>query len=176
MCVAIDDIERLRGELELAPHPEGGYYRELYRSPLSVIDRRGRTRCALTVIHFLLPSDQVSAWHVLASDETWHFASGDSIEVAMLDDGRFEVVTLGAESGYVLVVPAGRPFAARVKASETFGLVTCCVAPGFEFEDFELLDPAALARDHPAHAAAIQAFVRIGVPRETDGRAGGARR
>jgi uncharacterized protein len=159
MGVATKDVDRLRAELELAPHPEGGYYREIHRSPMPVINRRGLTRSALTVIYFLLPSDQVSAWHALASEETWHFAAGDAIEVAMLADGRFEASTLGAGHAYVLVVPAGRPFAARVKAGGAFGLVTCCVAPGFEFEDFELLDPHALANNHPADAAAIETFV-----------------
>ena len=161
VCVAESNVDRLRDELELVPHPEGGYYREVYRSPLTVVDRRRRTRSALTVIYFLLPSDQVSAWHVLASDETWHFAAGDAIELAMLDDGRFEIRTLGAGNAYVLVVPAGRPFAARIRSGGAFGLVTCCVAPGFEFEDFDLLDPATLARDHPANAAAIESFVTL---------------
>jgi predicted cupin superfamily sugar epimerase len=155
-----DEAERVVRELELAPHPEGGYYREIFRSPNRVVDARGRTRSALTVIYFLLSEGDVSAWHRLGSDETWHFARGGELEISVLDgDGGIGARRIGCEGPYAAIVPAGRAFAARV-VSGAYALVSCCVAPGFEFDEFELLDAERLARTYPASAAAIRAFVR----------------
>jgi hypothetical protein len=155
------EAERIVRELELAPHPEGGFYREVFRSPHAVVDARGRTRSALTVIYYLLGSDDVSAWHRLASDETWHFARGSRLEIAALyASGGCAVSSLGPEGPYVATIPAGRPFAARVFGADAFALVTCCVAPGFEFDDFELLDPDELRRENPGSEGIIAKFLR----------------
>ena len=138
--------------LSLAPHPEGGFFREIHRSQLRVQPLDGRPhRAALTTIYFLLVEGQASRWHAVASDEVWHFYEGDAIEllVGSPDFATLETVRLGAV-GDVLrathTVPArwwqaARPFG-------RYALAGCTVGPGFEFEDFRFLanDPAALAR------------------------------
>jgi len=133
-------------QLDLVPHPEGGYYRETYRAALEVDStaHHGR-RSAFTSIYFLLAGDQHSAWHRVASDESWFFHAGSDIEIYSLVPGTelspsaLQVQVLGASSVcFELTVPAGRWFAAKPVDSNAYTLVSCVVAPGFVFEDFEL--------------------------------------
>lgn len=136
--------------LALQPHPEGGYFAQIYRSASTVTPDDGRgTRRALTTIYFLLVEGQTSAWHRVRSDEVWHFYEGDPLALTWTDvDGACEVTqTLGpvdlASAGGgqvpVAVVPAGCWQTARPLGAYT--LVGCTVAPGFEYEDFELSRP-----------------------------------
>ena len=138
--------------LGLAPHPEGGFYRELFRSPLRVRGEGGE-RSALTVIHFLLPAGARSALHrVQGADEAWHFVEGDPLELAWFTEAGETRVRLGAPAHGglpVAVVPAGAWQAARPRGA--YALVSCDVAPGFEFADFALL------RDLPAEERALRA-------------------
>lgn len=141
-------IERLA----LLPHPEGGHYREIQRSPLRVRPLDGRDeRAAMTGIYFLLAAGEHSRWHRVASDETWHHYEGEPLEllVAAPDAVRAERVVLGRAldaDGPVHTVPAGWWQAARPLGA--YALAGCTVAPGFEFQDFAFLrdDPAAAAR------------------------------
>jgi predicted cupin superfamily sugar epimerase len=144
----------LIASLGLIAHPEGGYYREVYRSPASVkpSDRR-EPRSALTTIYFLLPRGQVSRWHRVQSDEVWHFYEGAALDLWLTppEISRVEHHRLGSLEDVqrpVLVVPAGCWQAAR--SSGDYTLAGCTVGPGFDFEDF------ALAADEPASAAAIR--------------------
>jgi len=151
------DAVQTIADLELAPHPEGGYYREIFRSSHSVRATDGRIRPALTVIYFLLERERCSAWHRLRSDETWHFARGKALLLDLIDSkGRHESLFLKPEGPWQATIPAGTSFAAR--ALESFTLVTCCVAPGFDFEDFELLDARELALRFPDHAETIGCY------------------
>jgi len=137
---AIELIETL----ELEPHPEGGFYRELFRSEglVAPADNRGH-RSALTTIYFLLTDDTYSRWHRVRSDEVWHLYEGGPLEVMELDaDCRTlsthtlsAVDALGARP--VHTVPAGTWQAARSLGRYT--LAGCTVGPGFDFADFELL-------------------------------------
>lgn len=137
--------------LELQPHPEGGWYREIHRATAIVSPGDGRpARSALTVIYFLLERGQFSAWHVVASDECWQYCEGDSLELLMFDtvSGRRESVELGpvtAARRSTVVVPPGVWQAATSKGDYT--LVQCTVGPGFDFADFAML------RDSKARAA-----------------------
>ncbi len=145
--------------LELVRHPEGGHYRELFRSPHMVLDARGRSRSALTVIYFLLAGDDVSRWHRLDADETWHFATGTSIAIDRIaPDGEYRRCVLAPGGPWQATIPAGQAFAARTLEPGGFALVTCCVAPGFEFEDFALLDAQSLVATFPQHRALIAAY------------------
>lgn len=142
-------------ELDLRPHPEGGHFREVFRSHLRVRpDRAPADRDALTTIYFLLASGERSRWHrVAGADEAWHFYEGDPLELFWLDPSgaRTHHVLLGPVGGGrepVHVVPAGCWQAARPTGA--FALVGCTVGPGFEFEDFALLDA------HPALAERIR--------------------
>ncbi len=129
--------------LSLERHPEGGYYRSLYRSVSRVQPADDRSsRASLSTIYFLLASGQHSRWHRVRSDEAWHFYEGDPIELLVADPELLQVerVALGALAGGgvpVHVVPAGWWQAARPMGA--YGLVGCTVAPGFEFDDFSFL-------------------------------------
>jgi predicted cupin superfamily sugar epimerase len=130
-------------QLSMQPHPEGGYYREVYRSPSQVqpADARPR-RSALTTIYFLLVEGQHSRWHRVDSDEVWHFYEGDPLHLASIrpDAAGIESHTLGIvgdSARPVRVIPAGVWQAARSTGAYT--LVGCTVGPGFDFADFEML-------------------------------------
>ena len=117
---------------QLAPHPEGGWYRQLYKSEERVTRLHdGANRSAITTIYFLLVAGTESAPHVVQSDEVWHFYEGDALEL-LIDDER---VVLDADHR-AHVVPARALQSARPLGEYTF--VGCSVGPGFEFEDFEL--------------------------------------
>lgn len=141
--------------LDLRPHPEGGFYREVHRSTSRVTtgDARGE-RAALTTIYFLLPANAQSRWHQVDSDEVWHFHEGDPLELLELS-ARAEKLTrhrLGPVNGTaqrpVRTIPAGAWQAARTLGDYT--LVGCTVGPGFEFADFRML------ADDPALAAVVR--------------------
>ncbi|MEB3234891.1 MAG: cupin domain-containing protein [Cyanobacteriota bacterium] len=128
----------------LIPHPEGGWYRELHRSPLLVQRADGRHRSALTAILFLLQAGEISRWHrVAAADETWHFAGGDPLELFSINepDGRLQRQLLAGPTE-AAAVPLAVVASACWQAARTTGawsLVSCCVGPGFDFADFTLL-------------------------------------
>jgi predicted cupin superfamily sugar epimerase len=152
------DAAALIARLGLTAHPEGGYFRETYRSPASVETSRG-VRSALTSILFLLTSDSFSAFHRIASDEAWHFYRGDAIAIEVLEGDRsHRRIDLAADGPWQTVVPAGAAFASHVLGD--YALVGCDVAPGFDFADFELCERAALAEAYPAHTALIEGLTR----------------
>jgi predicted cupin superfamily sugar epimerase len=135
--------ETLIKTLAVAPHPEGGYFREVYRSTVRVdpVDGRG-ARTALTVIYFLRAEGQVSRWHRVRSDEVWQFVEGSPLELMVTKSGEMNIGRVKLDSienggPAIHVVPAGSWQAARPLGGYT--LVTCTVGPGFEFEDFELM-------------------------------------
>ena len=163
-------IEDLVSRLNLQPHPEGGYFREVYRSE-GLIPRHAlnndypgdRNYC--TSIYFLLTSENFSAFHRIRQDEIWHFYAGAPLYIHVIDEsGRYTGHELGPEvtTGQQpqLVVPAGSWFGSSVKDEDGFTLVGCTVAPGFDFEDFELADRNALVLAYPQHAGVIQQLTR----------------
>lgn len=128
-------------ELGLQPHPEGGFFREVFRSPHRVQPLDGRTeRAALTTIHFLLPRGAHSRWHRVGSDEVWHFVEGAPLVLTWVEDGdtvREVMLSSGAPGAEpVAVVPSGCWQTARSLGA--FSLVGCTVGPGFDFADFEM--------------------------------------
>jgi len=153
---AIADADRrlqaraLTDELDLEPHPEGGWYREIYRSSDRVQTARG-ARSAITVIYYLLEHNQVSRWHVVEADEIWQFHEGAPLELLAYDAKAraLERHVLGSTSNdheRVAVIRKGIWQAAR--SLEEFSLVGCCVGPGFEFDDFRFV---ASLPEHQAH-------------------------
>jgi predicted cupin superfamily sugar epimerase len=133
----------LIASLGLQPHPEGGHYREVYRSALPVARvADGSPRAALTVIHFLLARGALSRWHQVGSDEAWHYIEGAPLQLSEFPAaggaGRRTVLgPVATGSVPVHVVPAGCWQAAQTQGDYT--LVACTVGPGFDFADFRLL-------------------------------------
>lgn len=137
--------------LGLTPHPEGGHYRETYRGPGNVS----------TAIYYLLQGRQVSRLHRIRSDEIWHLYAGGPLTVfAIAPGGALTEFTLGGDpaagQGPQGVVPVGHWFGAALPAPETYALVGCTVAPGFDFADLELARREALLVAFPQHAALIE--------------------
>lgn len=147
--------------LQLQPHPEGGYFREVYRSGESIsadllMARYSSERSFVTSIYFLLKSNQISAFHRLKSDEIWHFYNGSPITVYIINkEGLLSENILGRDvlnnEQLQLVIPHGCWFAAKVNQAGSYSLVGCNVAPGFDFSDFELAEKSMLAECFPQH-------------------------
>ncbi|MDO7854292.1 cupin domain-containing protein [Hymenobacter convexus] len=156
MSTAQDLIQQLR----LQPHPEGGYYRETYRASLQTTAENGAARNVSTAIYYLLEDNDRSHFHRIQSDELWFFHQGQALEMLLLENGQLTVLALGHDVGRgempQAVVPAHTWFGARVKGGVGFALVSCTVAPGFDFADFELADRARLTQEFPEQAAVIE--------------------
>jgi hypothetical protein len=143
-------------QLQLAPHPEGGWYREVYRST-DRVQRGEQSRSATTAIYYLLEQQQLSRWHVVDADEIWHFYSGAPLELLAYDPAsrqleRQVLSAPGAGAAPIGVIPAGVWQAARSLGE--YSLVGCTVSPGFEFSGFRF---TADLPDHRAHFAGAMA-------------------
>ena len=176
-AVAVAPAAEVARALGLAPHPEGGYFRETYRSPVTVDTDRGR-RALSTAITFLITGDSPSRFHRLASDELWVYQSGEPLELltlsseealqrALLGDPLSHPAASGRSARVATAcVPAGFWQAARVAAGRSretdrgnsWTLVNCVVSPGFEYGDFELAGRAALVAAYPGHGKLIVAL------------------
>jgi predicted cupin superfamily sugar epimerase len=149
--------------LALVPHPEGGFYRETFRSPATVENAEGALRSASTAIYFLLPAGAFSAWHRVTSDEVWHHYAGDPLDVHQLDERGHRVARVGPDvlTGQVpqLVVPAGT-YQAAITVGTRFALCGCTVAPGFDFADFTMPTRSELCAAFPHARDVIEALTR----------------
>lgn len=161
--------EELIEQLELVKHPEGGWYRETYRSD-EVIQktalpcRFANDRTVSTAIYFLLQSGDISALHRIKSDEIWHFYSGESLIVHVITpQGEYYPLNLGsnitAGETFQCVVPAGCWFGAEVSGFG-YSFVGCTVAPGFDFADFEMGNRDDLLKEFPNHKEIVQRLTR----------------
>jgi uncharacterized protein len=166
MLDAREWIERLG----LKRHPEGGFFRETYRAAETIAHahlpaRFSGDRAFSTAIYFLLEGRDFSALHRIHQDEMWHFYDGCPLRVSSISPhGSLSVVRLGrdVQAGEVLqaVVPAGHFFGARPSDPDSYSLVGCTVAPGFDFADFELPTRGELVARFPQHAGVIQQLTR----------------
>lgn len=157
-------------ELQLQPHPEGGWYREVYRANESIAqaalpDRFTGDRAFSTSIYYLLGPGDISALHRIRQDEIWHFYDGSSLVVDVIyPDGRAETLRVGRDLNAgelpMAVVPAGSWFGATADTSDGYSLVGCTVAPGFDFDDFELPSRAELLERFPQHCELIKRLTR----------------
>jgi predicted cupin superfamily sugar epimerase len=138
-------IERL----QLKPHPEGGWFREIHRAGERVTTARG-TRSARTTIYYLLEREQLSRWHVVQSDEIWHFYAGAPLELIVYDPATRVCRPAVLEAPTQEHEPVGIVRAGEWQAARSLGdysLVGCNVGPGFEFEDFQFVSAL------PGHAS-----------------------
>lgn len=168
MSLTLQDLIK---QLELSPHPEGGYYKETYRSEGSIPQEAlgaeySSERSHSTGIYFLLTADNFSAFHRIHQDEMWHFYYGEPIRVHMIaPTGEYSYQDLGMDfsNGQVpqFVVPGGYWFASEVSNNKGFGLVGCTVSPGFDFEDFELATRESLLDEFIEHEEVIRRLTRL---------------
>jgi predicted cupin superfamily sugar epimerase len=154
-------------KLNLKPHPEGGYYNELYRSKIEV-SRVSSTliniNSAFTSIYYLLEGKDYSGFHRIASDEIWYFHKGVPLLIHMIDkNGHYSVQELSDELTGVLsfMVPAGMWFAAEIPSASDFSLVSCAVAPGFEFSEFEMAEKDSMLKKYPEHTEILNKLCRV---------------
>jgi predicted cupin superfamily sugar epimerase len=165
----MDTAQYWIARLRLEPHPEGGRYRRTFRAPLilpqAALPSFTGDRAASTAIYFLLADDQFSALHRLRSDEVWHFYAGSALIVHVIEPGgKYIELLLGSDptSGedFQAVVPAGCWFGSSLRQPNTWALVGCTVAPGFDFEDFEMAKRAELTAQYPQHRNIIERLTR----------------
>jgi len=152
-------------KLGLLPHPEGGFYKESYRSKESIILENNKVRSHATAIYFLMEANNFSAFHRIMSDELWHFYAGDPLEVLYIDHkGHLRRILLGQNpvNGEQLqaVVPANTWFGSRPSNLSNYSLVGCTVSPGFDFQDFEMAKRAHLIQEFPEHTKIIEELTR----------------
>ena len=162
--------QQLIQQFNLQPHPEGGWYKETYKStellPVAALPQRFTgNRSFSTAIYFLLEQGNFSAFHKIKSDECWHFYAGEPLAVYIINQqGALNIIELGNDinKGHVFqyVVPANCWFASRPAAESNFCFVGCTVAPGFDFEDFELADADELSKLYPQHRDIIHELCR----------------
>ena len=157
-------------KLRLEPHPEGGYFRQTYVSDVMIARQAlpkgfAAARAASTAIYFLLDGRNFSALHRLRSDEMWHFYAGSPLAVHVIaPDGKYSEIMLGCdlEEGQVpqAVVKAGCWFGSHVADWKSWALAGCTVAPGFDFDDFEMASREVLTRQYPQHGKLIGQLTR----------------
>jgi len=154
----MQDIHAIINSLNLEPHPEGGYYKEMYRSGTRVEDLKSGNKSALTSIYYLLSGRDFSAWHRIKSDETWYFHLGCDVLIYFFDESRLlQTIQMGMSSKYLqATIPAHTWFAAKPLSENDFCLVSCAVAPGFEFDDFEIAKRKELLNEFGTSVANIE--------------------
>jgi len=150
--------------LGLQEHPEGGFYKETYRSNQTIETDKNVYRNISTAIYFLLENENKSLFHRIKSDELWFFHQGEALEIVFIKEGVLNTIILGnnLENGEVVqaTIPANTWFASRVKNLKGYSFVSCTVAPGFDFADFELAKRADLINEFPNLKETIEKFTK----------------
>lgn len=146
--------------LNLLPHPEGGFYKETFRSIESIETEQGQ-RNLCTSIFFLLTSENVSRFHRIKSDELWFFHEGSPLTVHTLGESGYESLSLGLPDSSSDCLPqqlvkANSIFGSTVDQPESYSLVSCVVTPGFDFRDFELFSLKNLLLQFPENEEIIR--------------------
>ena len=164
------NTKKLIAHYSLLPHPEGGWYKETYRSTNKIIQSAlpsyfTEERVFSTAIYFLLEQGNFSASHKIKSDECWHFYAGQTLLVYVINaEGKLDIIKLGndIENGEVFqyVVPANCWFASIPANHTKFCFVGCTVSPGFDFNDFELAKADDLIIEFPNLSDEIKKLCR----------------
>jgi len=166
MSIADQLIQRYN----LKPHPEGGWYKQTYKSneqtaAAALPGRFGGDRAFSTAIYFLLATGNFSAFHRIKSDECWHFYAGGPLLIYIIEQtGELKIISLGNnfEKGqsFQYVVPANCWFASRPAPGSEYCFVGCTVSPAFEFDDLELANATELSVVYPQHKSFIDELCR----------------
>ena len=154
--------------LQLKKHREGGYFKEIYRSsemilPEHLPKRYKSSRNFSTSIYFLLEGKQFSSFHILKSDELWHFYDGSSVILYVINQkGELNIKKLGKKKDCELQLTIEKQnwFAAEVEDKKSFALIGCTVSPGFEFEDFKMGRRDELIKNFPQHTSLIKRLTK----------------
>lgn len=163
-------VQEIFKQLDLKAHPEGGFYKENYKSsdfitahclPDNFTDKRRFS----TSIYYLLREEDFSAFHKIKSDELWHYYAGGDIILHLLDQQKgYQTKILGNEitgnGSFQVIVPANVWFAAEPLPGGLFALAGCTVSPGFDFADFELADKDQLLRQFPFYTDLVNRFCK----------------
>ncbi len=158
-------------KLQLSPHPEGGYYKEIYRSGEIIKaeylpDRYKASRAFSTSIYFLLKNNQVSLFHKLKSDEIWHFYDGCGVKIYIIEkNGAIKEILLGnkLKEGELpqIVIRKNYWFGAELLDKSSFCLMGCTVSPGFDFKDLRLGEREKLLNLFPQHEKIIKKLTKF---------------
>ena len=165
--LAVSDLIQ---KFNLLPHPEGGYFKETYRSveqiPIIGLPERFKgDRPFSTAIYFLLEKENFSAFHKIQAYECWHFYAGSILNIyVILQNGDLEIIRLGSNihhgETFQYIVPANCWFASALAENVDYSFVGCTVAPGFDFADFELANAEDLIKIYPQHQSIIESLCR----------------
>ena len=165
------EIQSIIDTLELSPHPEGGFFKETYRSEgfiseSDLNDDIDGKRNYSTGIYFLLTSNTFSAFHRIKQDEMWHFYKGSSLKLHIISEsGKYSNAIIGnnleKDEAPQFTVKARDWFAAEVLNDNNYSLVGCTVSPGFDFRDFELPKRTDLVSKFPQHSEIITRLTRV---------------
>ena len=166
----MSNTDQLIQKYHLAPHPEGGWYTQTYKSNEQIAadalpNRFGANRAFSTAIYFLLEQGNFSAFHRIKSDECWHFYAGDPLLIYIIEqNGELKIISLGNDpekgQSFQYVVPANCWFGSRPAPKSEYCFVGCTVSPGFEFDDFELANRNDLSAMYPQHKEIIKELCR----------------
>lgn len=159
-------IKKIINQLNLTPHPEGGYFKETYRNEGVIQPESDESfypvgRHFSTAIYYLLEGTDTSSFHRIKSDETWHFYNGSPATIHIIHpDSLYEARYLGSDlskgQSYQITIPGGSWFGVSVDKADSYLLAGCTVSPGFDFDDFEIGDSYKLKQAFPEHAAIIE--------------------
>nr|WP_299384097.1 cupin domain-containing protein [Allomuricauda sp.] len=167
----MNTAEVIIDKFDLKPHPEGGFFKEVYRSKGQIAaealpDQYGTARNYTTSIYFLLTSDTFSAFHKIKQDEIWHFYSGSPLMLYVIsEEGELSEHSIGNDFGKgqvpQFVVPGNHWFAAKTIHPDDYSFVGCTVSPGFDFKDFVLPERRKLLEKFPEHSDIIKSLTRL---------------
>lgn len=163
-------INLLVNKYSLVPHPEGGYYKQTFKSKDNIVPpaRFGENEelSAGTAIFFLLSGEDFSAWHKLNMAETWHYYGGGDLKLYIIEPNRkLTTVTLGNPLSDNTIpqytIEPNKYFSAELSDKEDYCFVGCTVSPGFEFRHFELANRNAFSKQYPEHSDLIKRLTRV---------------
>jgi uncharacterized protein len=156
------EAAKLVKKLELEKHPEGGYFKQTYRSDTTIsVKGYGGPRNISTAIYYMLVGEQFSAFHRIRSDEIWHHYAGGSITLYAIEDGgKLSKLMIGRGGTPQAVIKAGTWFAASLNSKRSYCLLGCTVSPGFDYRDWELGRRDDLVRIYPRHKRIIERYTK----------------
>lgn len=161
----IEDANYWVQHLQLHPHPEGGFYKETYRSTKQVVrNPPAGLKQACTSIYYLLGGRDFSGFHQIESDEMWYFHKGSPLHIHSIDtNGVLTTRELSDQptGDLSVTVEAGQWFAAELPSGDGYVLVSCAVAPGFDFSEFKMARKSEMIAEYPQHTALANRLCRL---------------